>query len=246
MQIRCLGDFSVEIDGRPVLHWRAGKARSLFQYLLVNRGRLVSAHRLREVLWPERDVSPQSSSLKVAMHAVRKMLAPHDEITIEHDNGYYRLTTRDVRIDFEDLARCASAARQAGDAAVPHHRRVVELYSGEFLAGEHADWVVEHREWCKALVLHSLRQISADALRENDYLHAIEASKRILEIDPCAEGAYQTLMIMHARLGELGRVHSWYQLCARRLRAELDVEPTRLTRRILAGSMRGDLRATAA
>ncbi|MFC0104796.1 AfsR/SARP family transcriptional regulator [Kibdelosporangium aridum] len=237
MEIRCLGEFSFVIGGRPVRTWRAGKARSLFQYLLVNRDRFVSGNRLCEVLWPGRAVSPRSSSLKVAMHAVRKILAAHQGFTIEHENGHYRLTARDVVIDFEQLARYANTGQ---------HQRVAELYTGDFLPGDHADWVVEHREWCKTLVLHSLRQISTEALRDNHYSRVIEASKRMVEIDPCAEGAYQTLMIMHARLGHLGRVHAWYRLCARRLRTELDVQPTRLTRRILAGAMRGDLRAAAA
>lgn len=254
IEIRCLGDFSVTVGGAPIPYWRAGKARSLFQFLLVNRGRLVSADRLREVLWPAGDRSPQSSSLKVAMHAVRRVLSqPEDaaeRMCVEHHNGYYRLTVRDSSIDVEELddcARLARAAARADDLTAAHrlHQRVVTLYTGEFLADEHADWVVEQREWCKATVLHSLRELRARALRDNDYPETIDACRRVLEIDSCAEGAYQTLMVMHARLGELGRVRSWYELCTRRLRTELDVEPTMLTRRILVGAMRGELRTAA-
>ena len=251
VEIRCLGDFSVSVGGAPILHWRAGKARSLFQFLLINRDRLVSADRLREVLWPAGDHSPQSSSLNVAMHAVRRVLSqPEDgaeRMCVEHHNGYYRLTVRDASIDVEELDNCARAAVRTHDLTAAHrlHQRVAALYTGEFLAGEHADWVVEQREWCKSTVLHSLRELRARALRNNDYPKTIDACRRALDIDSCAEGAYQTLMVMHARVGELGRVRSWYDLCTRRLRTQLDIEPTLLTRRILVGAMRGELRAAA-
>jgi two-component SAPR family response regulator len=249
-----LGGFSVSVNDIPVLRWRAGKARSLFQFLLIHRGRLVPGERLREVLWPMSGFTPQSSSLKVAMHAVRKTLAEYpcggEAMRIASEGGGYILTTAGVWIDVEEMEGCASEARAAEQArdwvgAGDRHRRVVGLYQGDFLAGEYAGWVVEQREWCKATVLHSLRWLRGKALRDNDYLGAIGMCRRILEIDPYVEEAYQTLMVVHARLGELGRVRSWYDLCTRRLREELDVVPAKQTERILIGAMRGEYRAIA-
>jgi two-component SAPR family response regulator len=219
--------------------------------MLIHRGRLVPGERLREVLWPKSEFSPQSSSLKVAMHAVRKILAEQpcggESMRIDSDGGGYVLTTASVWIDVEELDGCASAARAAGQAgdrarAVELHRQVIGLYTGEFLAGDYAGWVIEQREWCKATVLHSLRWLRAQALRDNDYLGAIAMCRRILDVDPYVEDTYQTLMVLHARLGELGRVRSWYDLCTRRLREELDVMPTQQTQRILLGAMRGEYR----
>src|SRR5690348_10782629 len=72
--VRCLGQFAVATDGTPVTRWSAGKARGLFQYLVVHRDRPVLRDRLHDVLWPETPWSPRSSSLKVAVHALRQVL----------------------------------------------------------------------------------------------------------------------------------------------------------------------------
>lgn len=251
VEISCLGGFSLEIDGIPVPRWRAGKARVLFQYLLVNRGRLVPADRLREVLWPGTQSSQQSTSLKVAVHAVRKVLAElfgrtgEQAITIVQDRGGYVLTTSVVDIDVEQVeyyARRARSAERDGHQrqSLLLHRRTVDLYTGDFLPGETSDWVVEHREWLRATVLHSLRVLREQALRAGDYLDVLAMCRRILDLDPYAEDAYQSLMVLHARRGELGRVRSWYDLCEGRLASQLDVEPSSRTKGILIGAMRGE------
>lgn len=242
VEVRLLGGFGVTVDGVPVPRWRAGKARSLFQYLLVNRNRLVTGDRLREVLW--RAGTPQSGALKVAVHAVRRVLdeLPAD-MTIVQDGGGYLLRASAVSVDTERvdaLAEQARVAARAGDEAkaLRLHRGVVAHYTGEFLVGEQADWVVEHREWLRATVLHSLRTLREHALRDGDFLDVLAACRRILEMDPYAEDAYQSLMVWHARRGELGRVRSWYDLCAERLGEWLAVEPSSRTKRILFDAMR--------
>lgn len=241
VEVRCLGEFRVTVDGVPVRRWRAGKARGLFQFLVVNRNRLVPADRLREVLWPD---TPRSGALKVAVHAVRKVL---DELSADmavvQDGGGYLLRAAAVSIDaerVETLADQARAAERAGHdrQAQALHRAVVRQHTGEFLVGEQADWVVEHREWLRATVLHSLRALREHASRDGDHLDVLTTCRRILELDPFAEDAYQWLMVWHAHRGELGRVRRWYDLCEGRLGARLDAEPSSRTKRILVDAMR--------
>ena len=70
--VRCFGAFEVYLAGEPVLSWHAGKARNLFQYLLLNRGRIVRRETLFAALWPGSSWSSAAKSLKVAVHAVRR------------------------------------------------------------------------------------------------------------------------------------------------------------------------------
>lgn len=241
VEVRCLGGFGVTVDGVPVPRWRAGKARNLFQFLLVNRNRLMPGDRLREVLWPG---TPQSSALKVAVHAVRRVLDELSaDLTIVQDGGGYLLRATAVSVDaerVEALAGQAHAAARVGDQAraLRLHSAVAHHYTGEFLIGEHADWVTQHREWLRATVLHSLRTLREHALRHGDFPDVLATCRRILELDPYAEDAYQSLMVWHARRGELGRVRSWYDLCEGRLGEQLDVEPSSRTKRILLDAMR--------
>ncbi|WP_186762731.1 AfsR/SARP family transcriptional regulator [Lentzea tibetensis] len=253
MAARFFGDFSVHVGGRPVERWRAGKARSLFQYLLVNRGRVVPRDKLYQVLWPTQEWSPTGSSLKVAMHGVRQVLqslppdSAHPAVEIVNRDHGYLLKAHDVWLDLDDFSSAidtARAAEVAGDHpnAHRHYTRAVELYCGDFLAVESADWIDEQRACSKALVLQALNYLRADALRRGDHLAAVRLCQQLLAVDPYQEELYQTLMLVHGKQGQLGQVRLWYDICLRRLHDELDVEPTDTTYRIFARAVRGELR----
>jgi two-component SAPR family response regulator len=246
VKARFLGPFSLEIDGQPVNRWRAGKARALFQYLLVNRGQVVYRNRLYDVLWPDND-GRQSSSLKVAAHAVRRILNAHADAPglamklIHRDQGY-QLCAEDVWLDIEELYRAFDKGRTASLAkdyatAVKWFRRAANLYTGDFLAGESGDWIEEQRQWARAVALQALTALRTDALTCEDWPEVFRWCRRILDLEPYHEETYQTLMLTHAELGELGRVKDWYELCRRRLRNDLNVEPAERTRRILESAI---------
>jgi two-component SAPR family response regulator len=255
--VRCLGDFSVEVGGEPVERWRAGKTRSLFLFLLVNRDRLVLRERLNEELWPGVEWSRNSSSLKVAVHALRQILngglGPDGKpaVRIVHQDHGYLLQGNRIWVDFEEFEGCFDAARAAEtrgeeEAALRLYRRAMDLYSGEFLPGETADWVRGQREWTKSLALRVMDRLRADAFGRGEHAEVLAWCRRILDIDPYREETYRLIMHLHAGFGELGRVNSWYQLCVQRLRDELGVEPTAATRRVFDAAMRGDGRTGSA
>lgn len=243
------GDFLLQVGGRNVNRWHAGKARDLFQYLLVNRGRVVRRERLFEVLWPDNEWSPTASSLKVAIHSLRRILgdavAPLVEI-VSRDQGYL-LNAPDIWLDIDELDMSMATGRAAeahGEHAVAltAYRRVAHLYTGDFLAAQTADWVDEQRQCYRAVALHALTWLRRHALRENDHAKIIDLCRRILGIDPFHEEIYQTLMMVHGRRGELGQVREWHRLCVRRLRGDLGLPPTDITQQIFTRAMRGELR----
>ncbi len=260
--VHCLGDFSLRVRGQSVDRWRAGKARSLFQYLLINQGRVVHRDKLHEVLWPDSAWSPRSSSVKVAMHALRQIL---NESSLEHigpadgadtgrpavqilyqDQGYL-LKAHDIWVDveeFESLCNAGHAADLRGDhsAAVHGYRRAVDLYTGDFLAAETTDWVREQQEWNKSLMLRALKYLLHDALCREDFPTVITLCRRMLDVDPYQEDVYRTLMLVHGELGQLGRVKSWYELCSRRMCEELGLGVTDDTRRVLERTLGGRVR----
>ncbi|MBP2330581.1 DNA-binding SARP family transcriptional activator [Kibdelosporangium banguiense] len=251
MRVRFFGDFSVHIGDEPVDQPR-GKIAGLFQYLLLNRGHTVGREKLYEVLWPGREPSTTDSSLKVAVHTLRQVLkraGPGAEIA-GHTNGYV-LRADDLWLDVDEFDVCLDAGRIAEDAgdfarAARCYRQAVELYRGDLLASETADWVTAQRECDRALVLYALSWLRADALRRGDHPAVITLCRRIIEIDPYHEETYQTLMLAHGRRGELGQVRNWHKLCVRRLQDDLDVAPTATTSRIYSRAVRGELRVPVA
>lgn len=256
--VQFLGAFSIRVDGVPIERWRAGKARELFQYLLVRRGRPVPQSVLNEVLWPASGMRAQSSSLKVAVHALRQILplppspveerqdrTPSSLALLTHEVGYV-LEAERVWIDFEEFEDAIDSARAAElrddpAEALRLYRHAVELYGGDFLVGEAPTWVYERREWLRDLMLQALEWLAAAALQNEDYGSAITWSRRMLEIESYQEETYRRLILCHARLGHLGRVKSWYELCVHKLREELDVEPDRQTELLLDLALQGEL-----
>lgn len=245
VRIRFLGDFELTVNGAPVRRWRAGKARGLFQYLVIHRGQTLTRDRLYEVLWPGSDRSAGGSSLKVAAHALRRVLDAHPDssdesgIRLHYRDFGYVLDIAELWSDvdrFQELVHGGLRAAGAGDrgAARERLRSAVALYAGEFLRGEDADWVVEQREYLRSLALRALDVLRADAVERDDFPDLIEICRRTLGIDRHHEETYRALMAAHGRRGELACVRNWYELCARRLRDDLDVVPSPETERLLA------------
>jgi DNA-binding SARP family transcriptional activator len=251
--VRYFGNFSVRVDDRPVGRWRAGRARNLCQYLLFNHGKVIGRDRLYELLWPDGERASTTSSLKVAVHAVRQVLKDATggtcpPVEIDCRDGGYVLLADDLRLDAEEFDACVARGRAAQECGAHTdarywYGRALELYAGDFLAAESLDWVAEQREYSRALALHALGYLRADALRRDDHPAVLTFCRRILEIDPYHEEMYQTLMLLHGRRGELGQVRNWHEMCLRRLRDDLEVTPAETTDRIYARAMRGELRA---
>lgn len=244
VRIRFFGDFELTVNGAPVRRWRAGKARGLFQFLVIHRGQTLTRERLYEALWPGSDRPAGDSSLKVAAHALRRVLDAHPDspcasgIRLSYRDFGYVLDVVDLWSDvdrFRELTHSGLRAAAAGDldAARERLRSAVALYAGEFLRGENADWVVEQREYLRSLALRALEVLRADAAEREDFPELIEVCRSTLGIDRHHEETYRALMTAHGRRGEHACVRRWYELCARRLREDLAVAPSRETDRLL-------------
>ncbi|MCE7002296.1 winged helix-turn-helix domain-containing protein [Kibdelosporangium philippinense] len=251
--VRLFGAFSVHIDGSPVQKWRAGKARSLFQYLLMHSDRVILRDKLYEVLWPQGEWSPNSSSLKVAMHALRQILRIRPDgngehgVRIVHQDFGYVLHAENMWVDVDQFERLIDRGRdadRAGDttAAMAAYSQAMHLYQGDFLAGDSADWIVEQRQWCKSLALRALDRLTTESLGCGDIADVARWCRRIVELDPYREETYQLLMTVHGKFGELGTVRRWHDICTRRLRDELGVRPSSQTEWVYVQAMRGELR----
>jgi DNA-binding SARP family transcriptional activator len=241
--VHFLGTFSLTVNGSTVRQWRAGKARNLFQYLILNKDQLVTRERLYDALWPEAEWAG-GSSLKVAAHALRRVLQAHPDrpgdtgIRILYRDFGYLIQVDDLWSDVEEFQRLVRAGLRAdreGDAERTSTclRQALTLYQGEFLEGETAAWAVEQREYLKSLALRALDVIRDEAEREDDFDELLQACRQTLGIDRYHEETYRVLMAAHGRRGELDQVRSWYELCSRRLREDLAVAPAQETEHAL-------------
>jgi DNA-binding SARP family transcriptional activator len=251
--VHCLGAFRLLVHGTPVEQWRSGKARALFQYLLMHRDRPVPRETLIQALWPAPDAVAVGTSLKVTVHALRQTLAQVGQtcaspvLMVEAQDCGYRLIAPDLWLDVEEFERCCILARRLErqgyvEDALWFYTRAVELYRGDLLEDSWEEWVIFRREGLKDYYLHALARLADAAFEAGDYQGCIQRCQQMLEKDRCCEDTYRMLMLCHARLGQRGRVRRWYDLCVRTLRAELDVDPEPETVRIYHVALQGDNR----
>jgi two-component SAPR family response regulator len=243
---RFFGHFTLNVQGCEIARWRAGKARSLFQYLMLHRGQLITRDRLNGVLWPDAEWGAASSSLKVACHAARSVVgaartsseSSRSGIRLLHRNFGYVLYVESLWCDIDDfqslvrngLRRCADGDRRL---AVRDLRAAISMYDGDFLSGQRCDWAIEYREHFKSLAMRSLDVLRGEAMACGDTSEVVALSRRSLDIDPHHEPTYQDLIREHGRLGEPERARTWFLLCAHRLDRDLGMPPSWETRRAL-------------
>lgn len=244
IRVSCLGGFGFTNTGRPTDPWKPSRIRTLFAYLLINRNKVVLKEKLHHLLWPATPYDTEASGLKVTVHALRRAL----EARAGDADGAFDLSYQDygyvLRIggavwfdvdEFEALANQTRIAEACNEVTTVNElcERAAAVYRGDFLAGENGEWVTEQREWLRSIALRVMHLLTRNAMTRGDTASATEHCRRTLDIDPCDEEAYRTLMLVHARRGELGQVKRWHDLCTRRLSEHLDIAPAEATDRLL-------------
>jgi DNA-binding SARP family transcriptional activator len=228
--VRCLGGFELSVSGQPHEQWRAGRARALFQYLVVHRGQLVSRETLIDALWPDPDAVAAGTSLKVAVHALRQSLGCLPGLQVVAQESSYQLQAPGLWLDveqFEQLCRLGQQLEASGQtaAAAAVYARAADLYTGDFLPEVWSDWAVFRREGLKDQFLCILARLADTAAATADWHACVRWCRLILDQDCCREDAFRLLMLAHARLGQPGRVRRWFEVCQHVLRTHLDCEP---------------------
>ena len=133
IQLRCLGAFSLRVDGVEI-GWRAlrPKARCLLMLLALHQGRPQHRELLIEALWPEATLSSGVRSLQVAVSSIRQCLAAGGVVgdPIRRQGDAYELVLPGAVVDVTAFERtieearhlptgAALAARQIGPRSLP-------------------------------------------------------------------------------------------------------------------------------
>lgn len=245
------GHFATSVGGMPVERWRAGKSRSLFQYLMLHRNRVMTRNQLWDALWPEVEWRASSSSLKVACCGARSVLGASKEsggaeapIRLLHRDGGYLLDVDDAWCDIEEFRERIHDGMQHRtygrlDQAAESLTKAIALYYGDFLAGQDEDWIAEAREYYRSLAVGALDVLRTTAVERGDADAVFALGQRTLQIDALHEPTYQDLIRVAGLLGQQEQAMRWYQLCERRLQRLIGVEPSADTRNALHQVLNG-------
>ena len=231
LEFRTLG--SIELrgeDGRSnesIL--RHPKRLSLLAYLCASYP--PARHRrdtLVALLWPDHDEAHARGALRQELYQLRRALGPGVLLGERADV---------VGIDPHRL-RCDA---QEFEAALDEGRPVeaLTLCHGEFLPGLHVDggeferWLDRTRDRLSRRAAEAARQLSEGAEQAADDGTALSWARRLTELAPSDETAWQRLIVLLNRQGDRAGALLAYDSLATRLRDDVGVEPSPETRAII-------------
>lgn len=214
-RVRVIGGFEVVDADGTTARWTSRKARELLKILVSRRGAPVGREVLMDMLWPGEDPDVLSNRLSVALSTVRRALDPArtypaaELVSVAADAVALNLDV--VAVDAEELIdgarRLVSRGAELDDAAtLAEASALLDVHRGEALPDEpHSDWATGLRDEVRVALVRLARAVGASAERGGDHLGAVEAHRRVLDLDPYDEAAHRGLVAAFRAIGAHGQ-----------------------------------------
>jgi len=260
LQIRALGPFTLEVDGRTLTHgdWRSKRALKLLLLLLTHRFRWVPRDVIMEALWPDADPDKADNNLRQTVHILRRVLEP--DLKETRDSRYIRLRNESWRLDpcgrygydvqrFEATLREADALRDDGRPrrAADRYQKALDLYRGDFLEeARYEEFTDSEREHLRDLYLRGAAALLKLHAASRRWEVIIPLARRVLQQDPYREEFHWQLVHALLRAGYRREALEAYLEYEREVIRELGVLPSGAMRRLADELPRLGSRAKAA
>ena len=233
VQIRLLGTCSVSAGKAALgnLAARSRKGTSVMEYLILQRGRPVSVHRLIREIWEGRSESPEGA-LKTLISRLRALLngvvSGLGDCIISEKGSYRWESLPGVHVDVLDMLNVLDSVKEESDPALRRelYSRVLDLYEGDLiLVGDTASGVMQvswlHREYLDAVYAY------IELLKENEeYNEICRVCERAIRVDSLDEHLHIELMRAMVSLNRMGDADAEYRRITRLSRQYLDADPS--------------------
>ncbi len=206
------------------------RGRELIAYLVTFPGRTATRDTLGEAFWPTLDADTVVHRLHIAASGARSFLR-------ETLGGFDALRCTTAGYSLHPALRIASDVaqffelREAG--TIDAFKQAVGLYEGEFLAGEHGDWIEPMRVKCALTHAGMLEKLADAAISYGEHQEALVYGLDLLAVNRSNESASRMVMRCFAALGRRGRVLAEYEALRAYLRKHLGLEPTAETQNVV-------------
>lgn len=236
VSINMLGGLQMRIGSRVLYDrdWRGKRTKALLKALVVLGGHKISTQRLCDLLWPEAEGDQALQNLKVALSRLRHLgvntgESPQPWLAVRH--GQVSIVAGLCAVDALRFA-CASASPDQHDA--PQLLSVLDLYTGDFLAGDDSEpWIIEHRERLRRQYVALVQHVAGNNLPAELRPRAMKHLEAALDIAPTDERSYELLMTLHLQTGRPALALAVYERAEHALRSKLDAQPGRLLQDLL-------------
>ena len=230
LSLKLFGGFRIQNSSVEDLELRIRKTRALLAYLATHAGDPQPRERLMALLWSDRSTKQARQSLNTALMSIRKLADGEKTSLIDSDRERITLLTDAVDVDVVRFRLLR--AREPAEASA--------LYEGAFLDGisvadqAFEEWLIATRYQFHTEVCDALRRAADVAVTEGDLTAAIAVLRRQVGLDPLLEEGHRRLMQLLFEIGDRTAALRQYEICAKILRRELQIEPDALTEQTVA------------
>jgi DNA-binding SARP family transcriptional activator len=187
-RLRCLGGFTLIIDGRPVDDSVAKPMeRAALHVLAMRAGESVHREQLMEMLWPGADRDAGLHRLQVAVSALRRLLESNNggrpRYLLRDGDAYRLVLPPEAEVDLwelRDSLSAAATARSSGDvdAEASALAAALSAYGGSLLPGDGpAEWVIGPRAAAQAAAAGAAGRLAELRLAAGDSAGAGDAAR---------------------------------------------------------------------
>ncbi len=238
LRVQTLGAFRLWRGAEEVPHreWQRKKALQLFLLFLAHHGQVLHREQICDLLWPEMAPDDAVRDFKIAYSAMCAVLEPERKrhapsaFILRKGVRYGLRPEADLWLDAAEFERLLAQAdrlfKQEPAAAIPHYKRGLSLYQGDYLqAYPYYDWASAEQERLRALYLRAAARLAQALVAQSVWEEAVPVCQAILARDDCAEEAYRLLMLAYAGQGNRAQAMQTYERCQDTLRHKWGVEP---------------------
>jgi DNA-binding SARP family transcriptional activator len=234
LQLELLGDFRMRSEAGALINISAKKSQAMLAFLGGKPAQLVSRDKMAALLWSSTATEQARQSLRQTLSSLRKELAqisPDRKILVEEGD----FLSLDPDLVSSDVAEFEKQLGTGGEDALA---KAVALYRGDFLEGFELDeerfdqWVIAERDRLHRAALRAHAQLVEIQTRNGARDEAIATAQQSLRVDQLQENMHRTLMRLYMESGDLANAVQQYDLCAKVLKRELQIEPDAETRKL--------------
>ena len=233
LRLSVLGTPTLAADGGPAALFTARRALRPLAFLLLHRRGPVLRESAALALWPDENKEAANANLRRHLYLLGQALPPHRP-------GIPWIAAGNDRLQLNpDAAIGVDADEFEAAVAAGSLEAAIEAYGGDFFESLYDDWVLLERERLASLYLACLGDLVLQARRRRDFAKATHWAQQLLGADPLREDILRQLMTVRYEAGDSAGAIFEYDDFARRLRAELAVDPMQESQALREAILRG-------
>src|SRR5579859_4800718 len=232
VKVFTLGEFRVEVDGRPLAFERKvpKKPLALLKAIIAFGGRNIPEQKFLDSLWPDEEGDAAREAFAVNLHRLRRLLVHADVVQLSE--GLLSIDTRKCWTDVSALER--QIAEEERSITAPESDSLWRLYRGHFLAEDlESSWALSMRERVRSQFLRHIARAGRQREEAGELDFAALLYQKGIDTDDLAEELYQGLMRCHMQQDRRAEALAVFRRLRQTLSVTLGIQPSEQSERLV-------------